>query len=129
VMQYHPELPIMAVSGIDNSVKILAPTTTTTQSEQGESNAPAYTKRRYSRLEKKEEITTKNQDPSWTSERLAMPSSVLINLINRAAAAEDEDEEEEGDEEGRPRRRRRIPLATLLQLAGEGNQDQDCNIM
>lgn len=136
MMQYHPEMPIMAVSGIDNSVKILAPTTLVTQSESPEgstenaagSTSSTYTKRKFSRLEDKDQIMQKNQDASWTSERLAMPPSILINLLNRAAAAGDnEDDDEEGD--GVPGQRRRIPLAALLQLAGEGESDQDCSIM
>lgn len=138
VMQYHPEMPIMAVSGIDNSVKILAPTTlavpvdsSSSKSEGEPSSASAtstYTKRKFSRLDEKEEIIQKNQDPSWTSERLAMPPSILINLLNRAAAAGNE-EDDDDDGEGVPGQRRRIPLSALLQLAGEGDTDQDCSIM
>lgn len=119
VMKYHPQLPIMAVSGIDNSAKILAPTTL------GSPEGKVYLQRKFSRLAQKDEITQKNQDASWTSERLAMPPSILINLLNRAAAAGEEEEEGEGE----PGSRRRIPLSALLQLAGEGDTDQDCNIM
>lgn len=119
VMQYHPQLPIMAVSGIDNSAKILAPTTLGTLEDK------LYSQRKFSRLAQKEEIIQKNQDASWTSERLAMPPSVLINLLNRAVAAGGGDD----DEEGAPGGRRRIPLSALLQLAGEDDTDQDCVVM
>lgn len=121
VMQYHPSLPIMAVSGIDNSAKILAPTTL------GSPEGKVYLQRKFSRLASKEDIMRKNQDASWTSERLAMPPSILINLLNRAAAAGGEDGDD--DDEGGPGRRRRIPLSALLQLAGEEDSDQDCVVM
>lgn len=120
VMQYHPSLPIMAVSGIDNSAKILAPTSL------GSPEGKVYLQRKFSRLASKEEIMRKNQDASWTSERLAMPPSILINLLNRAAAA---GAGEDDDEDGSPGQRRRIPLSALLQLAGEEDTDQDCVVM
>lgn len=131
VMQYHPKLPVMAISGIDNSVKILAPTSLqhahTNESTPGKgNNAPMYTTRKYSRLHEKDVITSRNQDESWTSESLSMPPSYLINLLNRAAAADDA---EDGDDGGNEGGRRRIPLAALMQLANEGEIDADCNIM
>lgn len=106
VMQWHPFLPLIAVSGIDNSVKLISPT--------------ARKEKMYSRLEKKQEITQKNGDASWTSEGLAIPHSALINLLSRAAGDEGED--------GLPRR---IPLSMLMQLAAqeEGEAGQDCIVM
>jgi hypothetical protein len=113
VMQYHPYLPIIAVSGIDSSVKLIGPT--------------SAKEKKFSRLQQKEEITKKNRDESWTSEGLAVPHSALINLLSRAVG------QEEG-EEGTRQTTRRIPISMLLQMARQGELDeegggQDCLVV
>jgi WD40 repeat protein len=126
VMQWHPYLPVLAVSGIDNSVKILAPTQGLLPEGQG--------KRWASRLDKKEEIEKKNSDSTWSSQGLGIDPNVLLRLLaRRQAQGDDEDDEQddaEGGEGGTRRRTRRIPLQALLQLAHEGTDERgDCRIM
>jgi len=126
VMQWHPYLPVLAVSGIDNSVKVLAPT---------QGLLPDGQKKRWaSRLDKKEEIEKKNADSTWSSQGLGIDPNVLLRLLaRRQAQGDDEDDEQddgEGGEGGTRRRTRRIPLQALLQLAHEGTDERgDCRIM
>lgn len=120
VLQWHPHLPVLAVSGIDNSVKILAPT-------QGLDDNK---KRWASIFDKKEEIQQKNRDSTWSSQGLGINPNVLLRLLARRQAQGEGDDDDE-DEEGGPRRQtRRIPLQALLQLAQEGTEERgDCSIM
>ena len=108
VMTFHPRLPVLACSGIDNSVKLLAPTN--------------KSEKRYSRMDKREEIMEKNRDASWTSDALSMPSSAIMRMLNRAL--------EGSGEEGEPGHTRRIPISMLMQMAqeqrGEGGDEGEC---
>lgn len=108
VLQWHPTLPVMAVSGIDNSIKILAPT-----------NCNSKT---FSRFDKRDEISAKNKDETWTSRRLmGSPSSgMLLRLLS------------ELDSDDASGITRRVPLQALLQLAGDsagGPGERDCRVM
>ena len=103
VMTGHPTLPLIAVSGIDNSVKLVSPT--------------HLSKKAFSKLDQAEAIRRKNKDDSWSSSRLMGAPSALIQLLS---------EMDEGGEPGS----RTIPLARLMQLANEGGAgDRDCIIM
>lgn len=140
VLTYHPTLPVMAVSGIDNSVKILAPTTDLTLEEDEAESVEGTGRRRgtkkFSRTHEKDQIAAKNRDASWTSERLIMPPSrLLMSLFARGGLSDLADAGEEGetgngeggDGSGGGRRgTRRIPLQALLQLASE-EQGEDGN--
>ena len=110
VMQWHPFLPAMAVSGIDNSVKILAPT--------------HVARKMFSRTEEREEVERRNRDPSWTSDRLGIGvnPAALLSLLERAGRRG------EGDEGAS-----RVSLRALLQAASEGRyedgDDEGCVVM
>ena len=112
VMQWHPFLPVMAISGIDQSVKILAPT----HSEN----------KKFSRMGQREEVMERNKDMRWTNERLAggMSASALLSFLGETTVAQ------EGDGDGESGVRR-IPLQALLRLVNEGRaqEDGECRIM
>ncbi|GAA5874469.1 hypothetical protein JCM8547_007370 [Rhodosporidiobolus lusitaniae] len=125
VLQPHPRLPLLAISGIDSEVKLFGPSTD--KSKTAVENLV--------KAGKKEEIVRRNERGEGRA-RLGMnPSTLLAMLASRlrdegvdlpgAEGTAGEGEGEEGGDGGAGRRTRRVQI----RIGGEGGEVQDCAVM
>ena len=126
-MQCHPFLPVIAVSGIDESVKIFAPVTSGTQ--------------KFSHLANAETITNRNNDPHTEgslsvsgvslhsflislslTDLIIQPNARLLMAFIEQRILTEQENEDDSDTEGSGLRPRRI-------IRFQADDNNDCTIM
>ena len=85
VIEGHPYLPLVAVSGIDTTVKVCITIDTETIIDEPATQlfAPSHRERRFSRMHMAQSIIERNADAASNRDRVSLTSLAMFDLVAR----------------------------------------------